>query len=75
MVEAERVDEFAKQRSSKHGLGGGYRIYSITVRQMISGELLKQRKEFFIHRGYETGRGGSSLAALTLPPDLSRHRV
>ena len=47
----------------------GYRIYIITVRRMISGELLKWWKGFFIGRGYGRALSASSQFGLTMPSD------
>ncbi len=52
-------------------------MYIITAKRITSGELLKYRNKFFIHRRYGATQRGSSHFALTLPGqalDLQRHR-
>ena len=46
----------------------------MTARRMISGEVLKYRNEFLIHRHYETCFAGSSQFALTRPWSLTTLR-
>jgi len=44
-------------------------MYIITARRMISGDVLKYRNGFLIHRRYETRRADSSQFTLTPPFD------
>jgi endonuclease YncB( thermonuclease family) len=55
----------------------GKRIYIMTARRMISGEVLKYRNEFLIHGRYETRFTNSSEFCLTMPryPNGVRTRI
>jgi hypothetical protein len=55
----------------------GKRIYIMTARRMISGEVLKYRNEFLIHGRYETRFTNSSKFCLTMPryPNGVRARI
>ena len=56
----------SNSRSSTWRSDNGYRTYIITVRRIISGELLKYRKGFFIPGGYGMARPGSSRFSLIM---------
>jgi hypothetical protein len=61
------LGEDQDSRSSTCLSDNGYRMYIITARHIISGELLKYRKGFCIASDYEASLPGSNKFGLTVP--------